>query len=557
MPEIKILDQKIANKIAAGEVVERPFNVVKELVENSVDAGATFIRIDIFDGGLGLIRVTDNGRGILPEDLNNAVLRYSTSKISNIEDVYRINTFGFRGEALAAISSVSDFKIESKREGYEAAELQVHFGKASEIKPGKIQIGTSVTVKNLFDNVPARKKFIKSISAEQREIIKFIKVFSLINHHIDIELFVDEKNILTFSKYDNMKNRFISSFDLKDIFYLNDKYSNIEVEAVLTLPNVQRNRRDFIFIGLNNRVIKDFVLTHAVVKSYFRKLPQDKYPAGVVSIKINPEEVDVNVHPTKMNVKFLDEKKVFSAVNKIISSHLEKQQLSKNKDYDYKLDNFETNYFVKEDNLNYSTNVDDLIASSISNSSEEKDDLRIIGQIFDSVILVEKDNEIYFIDQHIAHERVLYEKFISNNKLVTKIKLIEPVIVELNDMDKEIVLNNINNFQRLGFELEDFGGDFISIITVPTSIVNKNIENEFVELLNEFHKNRSENFFDSLSLIMACKSAIKAGEKLTDYEINKIVKDLFETKNPYTCPHGRPIVYKMSKEEIFNKFHRQ
>lgn len=557
MPEIKILDQKIANKIAAGEVVERPFNVVKELVENSVDAGATFIRIDIFDGGLGLIRVTDNGRGILPEDLNNAVLRYSTSKISNIEDVYRINTFGFRGEALAAISSVSDFKIESKREGYEAAELQVHFGKASEIKPGKIQIGTSVTVKNLFDNVPARKKFIKSISAEQREIIKFVKLFSLINHHIDIELFVDEKNILTFSKYDNMKDRFISSFDLKDIFYLNDKYSNIEVEAVLTLPNVQRNRRDFIFIGLNNRVIKDFVLTHAVVQSYFRKLPQDKYPAGVVSIKINPEEVDVNVHPTKMNVKFLDEKKVFSAVNKIISSHLEKQQLSKNKDYDYKLDNFETNYFVKEDNLNYSTNINDLVASSISNSSEEKDDLRIIGQIFDSVILVEKDNEIYFIDQHIAHERVLYEKFISNNKLVTKIKLIEPVIVELNDMDKEIVLNNINNFQRLGFELEDFGGDFISIITVPTSIVNKNIENEFVELLNEFHKNRSENFLDSLSLTMACKSAIKAGEKLTDYEINKIVKDLFETKNPYTCPHGRPIVYKMSKEEIFNKFHRQ
>jgi len=555
--EIKILDQKIANKIAAGEVVERPFNVVKELVENSVDAGATFIRIDIFDGGLGLIKVTDNGRGILPEDLKNAVLRYSTSKISNIEDVYRINTFGFRGEALAAISSVSDFKIESKRQGYEAAELQVFFGKVGELKPGKIQSGTSVTVKNLFDNVPARRKFIKSIPAEQREIIKFVKIFSLINHNIEVELFIDEKNMLTFSKYDNIKDRFISSFSLNDIFYINDKYNDIEVEAVLTLPNIQRHRKDLIFIGLNNRVIKDFALTQAVVQAYFRKLPQNRYPAGVVSIKINPDAVDVNVHPTKMNVKFLDDKNVFSAVNKIISSHLGKQQLSKHEDYNYKLDNVETKYFVKEDNFNYSATVDELITSSISNAFEEKEDLKIIGQVFDSVILVEKDDEIYFIDQHIAHERVLYEKFISNtNNSIIKIKLVEPVIVELDDIDKEIVLNNINNFLRLGFELEDFGGDFISILSVPTSIVHKNIENEFVELLNEFHKNKNENILDALSLTMACKSAIKAGEKLTDYEISKIVKDLFETKNPYTCPHGRPIVYKISKDEIYKKFHR-
>ncbi|UOD34314.1 DNA mismatch repair endonuclease MutL [Deferribacteraceae bacterium V6Fe1] len=557
MSEIKILDQKIANKIAAGEVVERPFNVVKELVENSVDAGATFIRIDIFDGGLGLIKVTDNGRGILPEDLKNAVLRYSTSKISNIEDVYRINTFGFRGEALAAISSVSDFKIESKRQGYEAAELQVYFGKVGEIKPGKIQSGTSVTVKNLFDNVPARRKFIKSASAEQREIIKFVKTFSSINHTIEVELFVDEKNVLTFSKYDNMKDRFISSFGLSNIFYLNDKYNDIEVEAVLTLPNVQRNRKDVIFIGLNNRVIKDFALTQAVVQAYFRKLPQNKYPAGVVSIKINPDAVDVNVHPTKMNVKFLNDRDVFSAVNKIISSNLGKQQLSKSEDYNYKLDNVETKYFVKEDNLNYSVTVDELVTSSVSDAFEEKEELKVIGQVFDSVILIEKDGEIYFIDQHIAHERVLYEKFISNNNnSVTKIKLVEPVIVELNEFDKEIVLNNINNFLRLGFELEDFGGDFVSILSVPTSIVHKNIENEFVELLNEFHKNKSDNFLDSLSLTMACKTAIKAGEKLTDYEISKIVKDLFQTKNPYTCPHGRPIVYKMSKEDIYKKFHR-
>ncbi|MCB4204209.1 DNA mismatch repair endonuclease MutL [Deferribacterales bacterium Es71-Z0220] len=557
MSEIKILDQKIANKIAAGEVVERPFNVVKELVENAVDAGATFIRIDIFDGGLGLIKVTDNGRGILPEDLKNAVLRYSTSKISNIEDVYRINTFGFRGEALAAISSVSDFKIESKREGYEAAELQVYFGRVGETKPGKIQNGTTVTVKNLFENVPARRKFIKSISAEQREIIRFVKIFSSINHNIEVELFVDEKNVITFSKYDSMKDRFISSFGLNNVFYINDNHNNIKIEAVLSLPNVQRNRKDYIFVGLNNRVIKDFALTQAVVQAYFRKLPQNKYPAGVVSIKINPDAVDVNVHPTKMNVKFLNDRDVFSAVNKIISSNLGKQQLSNSGSVVYRLDNIQTNYFVKENIINYSSSVDELVTSSYSDTFEEKDEIKVIGQVFDSVILVEKDGEVYFIDQHIAHERVLYEKFISNtNNFVTKIKLVEPIIVELSDNDKDIVLNNLNNFLRLGFELEDFGGNFISILSVPTSIVHKNIENEFVELLNEFNNNKSDNFLDSLSLTMACKTAIKAGEKLTDYEMSKIVKDLFETKNPYTCPHGRPIVYKMSKEEIYKKFHR-
>jgi DNA mismatch repair protein MutL len=212
---------------------------------------------------------------------------------------------------------------------------------------------------------------------------------------------------------------------------------------------------------------------------------------------------------------------------------------------------------VKENIINYSSSVDELVTSSYSDTFEEKDEIKVIGQVFDSVILVEKDGEVYFIDQHIAHERVLYEKFISNtNNFVTKIKLVEPIIVELSDNDKDIVLNNLNNFLRLGFELEDFGGNFISILSVPTSIVHKNIENEFVELLNEFNNNKSDNFLDSLSLTMACKTAIKAGEKLTDYEMSKIVKDLFETKNPYTCPHGRPIVYKMSKEEIYKKFHR-
>lgn len=557
MSEIKVLDQKIANKIAAGEVVERPYNVVKELVENSLDAGADFIRVDIYDGGIGLVRVTDNGKGILPEDLKNSVLRYSTSKIESIEDVYRINTFGFRGEALAAISSVSDFKIESKREGFEAYELTVEWGKIGELKPGCCQQGTIVTVKNLFENVPARRKFIKSFSAEQREIVKFLKVFSIINYNVDIEFYSDDKKILSFTKYDSMKDRFIECFGLKDVSYLVDKKDNIELECILTLPGVQRNRKDMIFVGLNNRVIKDFSVMQALIQGYYRKLPQNKYPAAVLSLKVKPEMVDVNVHPTKMNVKFFDDREIFSTVSRAVSNHLGSLKLNESKEnYSYDISDDSIKYVVEEKRTVYSVNIDNLFETE-EIQNESVNEFKIIGQIFDSVILVEIDSEVYFIDQHIAHERVLYEKFISEaEKTSIKIKLVEPVVIEVLEEDKEIIIKNIKNFEKIGFDLEDFGGNFVSVLSVPTSIVHKNIENEFMELINEFHKNKNENLLDSLSITMACKTAIKAGEKLTDYEMKKVVSELFQTKNPFTCPHGRPIIYKMSKEEIFKKFHR-
>jgi DNA mismatch repair protein MutL len=258
-----------------------------------------------------------------------------------------------------------------------------------------------------------------------------------------------------------------------------------------------------------------------------------------------------------MNVKFFDDREIFSTVSRAVSNHLGSLKLNESKEnYSYDISDDSIKYVVEEKRTVYSVNIDNLFETE-EIQNESVNEFKIIGQIFDSVILVEIDSEVYFIDQHIAHERVLYEKFISEaEKTSIKIKLVEPVVIEVLEEDKEIIIKNIKNFEKIGFDLEDFGGNFVSVLSVPTSIVHKNIENEFMELINEFHKNKNENLLDSLSITMACKTAIKAGEKLTDYEMKKVVSELFQTKNPFTCPHGRPIIYKMSKEEIFKKFHR-
>lgn len=562
MSEIKVLDEKIANKIAAGEVVERPFNVVKELVENSLDANANFIRVDILDGGLSLIKVTDNGTGILPEDLKKSVLRYSTSKIDTIEDVYNIKTFGFRGEALASISSVSDFSIESKRGDLEAKKLEVKFGQAGELKPDSIQKGTVVTVKNLFENIPVRKKFIKSINSEEREIVKFLKIFAIINYNIEIELYCNDKKILNFTKYDKMLNRFISSFNVKDVFCFSNRDDKFFIEGISSFPTFQRNRRDLIFLGVNRRVIKDYTLQQAVVQAYFRKLPQNRFPAALISLQLDPDLLDVNVHPTKMAVKFINDKEVFSFINKTISNKLNENQ-TKAAEAFQETESETKKYFspglftnnVSDRDLSYTVTIDNLLSEGEDNLSEEK--YKVIGQLFGAVILVEKGDEIHFIDQHIAHERILYEQFLSmSENYVASINLIEPVVVELEEEDKNVIIENSDILSKLGFDIEDYGGEFVSLIRIPASLLYKDIKAEFLDLVAELHNNKSENFLDKISLALSCKMAIKAGEKLTMYEMQNIVKDLFKTKNRFTCPHGRPIIYKMSKEEIYKKFHR-
>lgn len=543
--------------------MERTFNVVKELVENSADAGADFIKVEISDGGLSLIKVTDNGKGILKEDLPKTVLRFATSKINRIEDVYSIKTFGFRGEALAAISSVSEMTIDSRRLGEEGYGISVSYGEISEVYPSSIPEGTTLTVKNIFKNIPVRKKFVKSESAETNEIIKFLKVFSVINPGIEIKLISNGKEIFHVTKSDDSMSRFKKLLDIQKVFFIDETSEHINIKGVLTLPVYQRGRKDMIFTGVNGRVVKDFNIMQAVIQGYFRILPQDKFPAGVLFIEISPENVDVNIHPTKQQVKILEERSVFSAISKAVSSGLRRQTLGidnggveQNSSDNKMLGQFNSSY-VKDSALGYAFDISQVVETKSTFESYDKN-FKIIGQAFNSIIVVEIENELYFIDQHIAHERVLYEKYRKNaQKEVVSIRLVEPIDIEMEKKDKEILLKNSAILSNLGFDVEDFGGNSLSVSRVPGGVIHKDIKSELFSILEDFYKNRSENFLDSASLTMSCKNAIKAGDVLTDFEMRKVVKDLLDSENPYTCPHGRPIIFKMTKEELFKKYNRK
>jgi DNA mismatch repair protein MutL len=570
MSEIKLLPSNISNKIAAGEVVERPLNVVKELVENSIDAGADNILIEIEDGGKALIKVTDNGKGILPDDLKNTVKRFATSKITNIDDVYSIKTFGFRGEALAAISSVSDFTLKSKRKGFNGCELNVKFGLPSDVKPSSIPFGTVVIVKNLFENIPARYKFLKSSSAEYKEIIKFIRSFAVLTNDISICLISDGKKVFEVYKYQNMKDKFVEYVKEEDVIYFENKYNDIFIQCCAGLPNVQRYRKDYIITGINGRVVKDNSIVYTIIQAYHRLIPDGKFPVAAINITINPKNLDVNIHPSKTYVKIYNSRDINSFIYDSLSNTLNSVKLTETAFPDFSKESSEIKSAVgrkinQEAKLSFDITKTFETESSFepytdyipSNKMEVDDDFKIIGQLFETVIICEFENEVFFIDQHIAHERILFEKYKKYGLTdIATIVLTEPVLIDLNEEDMDILFKNENTIKSFGFEFERFGNNTIKITSIPTALINKDIAMELQLIANELCVSKSKKNMDYTIVTMACKTAIKAGERLTHFEMKKLVSDLFDTENPYTCPHGRPIIFKMKKEELFGKFFR-
>jgi len=580
--EIIQLPVDVSNKIAAGEVIDRPCNVIKELLENAVDAGAENITVEITDGGISLIKVTDDGRGILPEDLPVTVSRFATSKINSIDDIYCLNTFGFRGEALAAVSSVSDFCIKSKRKGYDCFSLSVYFGNTGEIKPAAGLDGTVVTVKNLFENIPARRKFLKTPAAEQREIVKFIKQFSLVNYHICLKLIVNDKKTLVFSKDDGMLSRAKKVFNEENLLYLNNKYDDLNIEAVISTPEIQKLRKDNLVVGVNGRVIRDNMLVQCIVKAYKRLLPEGKYPVGCVVLYLDSSDLDVNVHPAKLFVKFLNSGEIFSFVYDSISSKLGELTAAPeydNSGYESLINNQEISYNhivqknkelydkpgYSHDKLNSSSVYDLLNSQTYSAFEVESDsvyddeyDFRVVGQLFNTVIICEFEDFYYLIDQHIAHERILYEKYKSESfeTEISSINLTEPITINLNKDECELLFSNKDILVEFGYDIEDFGGTSVKVNRIPSEIINKDIKQEIADILQEIEFLTKRGVKDSTLVVMSCKSAIKAGERLSAYEMKHLVLELLKTKNPFTCPHGRPIIFKQAKEELFRKFHR-
>ncbi|MGA1847313.1 DNA mismatch repair endonuclease MutL [Deferribacter abyssi] len=560
MSKIKVLPEHIANKIAAGEVVDRPVNIVKELVENALDAGATEIKIEILDGGVSLIRVYDNGIGIEQEDLPLTIMRFATSKIDTYEDLFKISTYGFRGEALAAISSVSNFNIKSG-----SYELSVDFGKVGKVTPTPFYNGTIVTVKNLFSKIPARYKFLKSPISEQKEIIKYIKQIILLNPDKSFKLIGNEKVLLEFGGNETLINKGKKIFGVDELEEVNYEEDGLRISGLISLPNVQKFRKDNIFIGVNKRVIKDNMIVQSILQAYYRKIPDNRYPVASINIEVLPDFVDVNIHPAKMFVKFYNSNKVFKAVFNAVNKTLNfsKKNTCEKTEYSNSEMALSNYHNVGEDNIKYTVdltklieieNVKDLQKENFINN--ENNDLIILGQLFSTVIVVEKGEEVLFIDQHIAHERVLYEKLMKKDNPINSVILTEPFLLECGSDEIVFAIENREKLINCGIDLEIFGEKILKINSLPAEILNKNIEEEIRSILVKNDLDNNNNFIEPIYLNIACKCAIKAGERLLMDEMKKLVSNLFKCENPYTCPHGRPIIFKLNKNELFKKFHR-
>ena len=630
MSVIKRLSPEVASKIAAGEVVEKPFNVVKELIENSCDAGATKIIVEINEGGLNKIKVTDNGKGIDKDDLPLALERFATSKAETVEDVYSAATFGFRGEALAAISSVSDFKITSGKDG-KAYTITCQYGKIGEIKPTAAVKGTIIEANRLFENLPARRKFLKSSKSLEAEIVKLIKHFSLINPEIDITLKCNDKEVYHALSSDDTAVRAAKVFNGKAFCQGVAEYAGKKVIACATLPSASdRLKRDAIIIGVNGRLIKDTSLVQAVINAYHRLIPDGRFPAAVIDIRISPDIVDANVHPAKLEVRFVNAGEMFSLVSDAVANSFkgkgvntgytgnyiqqgytinekqnnnehnivnEKQEESKpvfNRENSYKTfseykdssvnssNNYsqkngtEENSGIKMSQPAYTLSLDETLEDipvintesseeEINNNTDTLDnriaggEFRVVGQVDKTYIIIETPNkEILFIDQHAAHERILFEKIQADNAAKPKPSIVLHDAVEVVMTDE--IIENIDRFkviiESFGYAYKITGIDKLEILRVPYNIIRKNIAKEFTNIAVDLCLTGKSKQEEAPRAMLSCKSAIKAGDTLTYAEMEYLVTLLFNTNNFGTCPHGRPIIYMMTVQELARKFYR-
>lgn len=631
MANIHLLDNETINKIAAGEVIENPKSIVKELVENSIDAGADEIIVEIKNGGKSLIRITDNGKGIEKDEVGNAFLRHCTSKIVSSDDLNTLHTLGFRGEALASIAAVSHVEMITRT-------ALDSFGTKLTIKGGNIickedvgcPVGTTISVSDLFYNVPARKKFLKSDAAESGNINEIVVSLALSKENISFKYINNNNVAFRTPKTNNFLNT-ISSLYEKDLYnsLLKVEYEsdNIKITGFTTNLNYYRGNRKQQIVFVNGRYIKHKRMNYFIESAYNTLLPKNKYPACFLKIEIEPILVDVNVHPAKTEVRFQNEELILNEVKKAIYSalhstniikeinketilhdssyrkhennnfsssifeNLNKYESKQNKDNIFEEVNQEdySNIKFTEINLNNENNenkniFEDIIEKTVKEEKYEnqvavnepvqqsfieieKDDrkfpeLSVVGILMDTYLICEnlEKTEMYMIDQHAAHERINYERFLNqyNSREIIKQELLIPEVINLSYEDYHTVISNEEIFKNLGFYVENFGINAILINNVPVVFRDSNIKDIFYTILDSLRNINKNNLNLELDKIIksACVKSVKAGDKLHLQEVKSLLNDLNKTDNPYTCPHGRPVIIKMTKYEIERMFER-
>lgn len=657
MSKIKLLDEKTIDKIAAGEVVERPFSVVKELVENSIDSMADEIVVEIKNGGKSYIRITDNGSGISNDDIGISVLRHATSKIRTVSDLYSLDTLGFRGEALSSISAVSKFELTSKTKDEEMGKtVRISGGTTISEQFTGAPDGTTVIVRDLFYNIPARKKFLKTDKSEGSAITDLITRLSLINTDISFKLIRDGNIIHTTPKNTSELNVISSvmgsdfSKSLMEIEYSSDM---VDIRGYITNLNYYRANRKMQLIYVNDRFIMDKDISSSIEKAYSTMLPKGKFPGFILYINLDPSEIDVNIHPQKSKIKFNDmkflEDLLYSLISKKLRSRFLTKSVQKKTSFNQSgtgnmssshvseqikvftpeeiSDGFILNPADLEDTLidgdeiqslkadgkeavdsNETSNkitYNDIVIKSSDNVMQEeisenisyvkevlmlddteanndfKDDiitledtgdnpynmvyreLSYIGALFDSYLIFEDrvNGNMFLMDQHAAHERINYERFIKQfNAADIKVQnLLVPELIHLDMKEYDKVLDNMETYAELGFEVEDFGSKTIRISALPFIFTGGDIKRIFYDILDNMDLKKAEgNMGDYLNKLIkrACVASIKAGDRLDKSEVDNLLNELSKCRSPFTCPHGRPIWIRYSRHEIEKSFNR-
>ena len=603
MGNIVLLDDLTINKIAAGEVIERPANVVKELVENSIDAGAKNIVVEVKNGGKTFIRITDDGKGIAPDDMLISLERHATSKIRKIEDLENTYTMGFRGEALASIVSISKLTIVSKTKDMEAGiKLVAEAGDVLSQEEVGAKIGTTMTVEKLFFNVPVRYKFLKNDATEFRYIKELVEKIALSNLDVSIKLINDGKNVFQSVGNGKIEDIVYTLFgkEVKDnLIEVNHQEGEIKITGVVGNTLMAKDSRKNQIFFLNKRNIKNQILTSSADQAFKGGTGIGKFGFFILNIEMPASYYDVNVHPTKMEVRFKDEQALFRVVYHAIKETLLNKDFlgnAENEDnkqsYIDKEFNFLTNHYSKEEDKSEHIQEEDkseinqteskyintsklgIPTTDMSNSKYinmgndgnldliNRDKIRnvnykYVGIVFRTFIMIEIDNDLYLVDQHAAHERVLYEQIKDNykNHVTNNSQLmLMPEVVNLTHREMEFIQSNIELFKNYGFDIEAFGENSIKINGIPDIEYKIKIDTKdvFMDVLDEMltkERTTIKDIEERFIATVACKAAVKANMDLAENEVHKLLDRLLKLKNPYTCPHGRPTTIKLGHME--------
>lgn len=652
MGKIVILDEGTSNKIAAGEVVERPASVVKEFVENSIDAGANSISIEIKNGGISYIKVSDNGCGMEEDDVQISLERHATSKIRSADDLNGISTMGFRGEALASIAAVSHLELTTRvKDQPHGIHLKADGGVITSVKQIGCPVGTTMVIRNLFYNTPARYKFLKKDTTEAGNIADIISRIALARPDISIKFSSNGSAVINTPGNGDLLSAIYSIYGketARDALAIDYKDPDTAIRGYAGKPGNSRSNRSYQTFVINGRIIRSKLISSAIDEAYKTYLMKGRYPFVVLSLEVNPESIDVNVHPTKMEVKFSNDQQIFRSVYHAVTDALQRHSLVKNvqleeksrQDYKYEPDGgawigYAQQSMPKTGNdlgskpsvwmpsigktiASTATNTADTsrigtaifqepqpeyasgipagevrvgfpsIEDQASNTSSDNEDegidhsankngtgipsspdlkpdalmsARLIGQLFSTYILFQLEDVFVMMDQHAVHERILYEryrrKFREDESMAQM--LMVPVVLELTPAESGLLQEEKEIFIKAGFEFETFGNNSIIIRSVPVGIAEEDSRKLFLDLLDWAGKSGKSDFHmvaDEVIYTIACKAAVKAKDALGEAEIRNLLKELTFLENPYTCPHGRPTLVKLTKIELEKMFKR-